>query len=127
MASAATQANPRLIALTLPSIPGSGPVARLQVRAALGLRGLGEYADDAEIITSELVTNAIQHGCGDGMDTAGVTFARTWNPEAVTVIVTDSTPRTTRVTPGLSSGWPPTGTRSALACELVRQLEAAGG
>jgi hypothetical protein len=58
MASAATQANPRLIALTVPSIPGSVPVARLRVRAALGSRGLGEYADDAEIITSELVTNA---------------------------------------------------------------------
>src|SRR4029077_14505152 len=61
MASAAIQANPRLIALTVPSIPGSVPVARLRVRAALGLRGLGEYADDAEIITSELVTNAVQH------------------------------------------------------------------
>ena len=67
----ATQANPRLIALALPSIPGSVPVARLQVRAALGLHGLGEYADDAEIITSELVTNAVQHACDNGTRRSG--------------------------------------------------------
>ena len=51
-----------------------------------------QYADDAEIITSELVTNAIQHVCGDGIETVGVILARTWNPEAVTVVVSDSSP-----------------------------------
>ena len=45
-----------------------------------------------EIITSELVTNAIQHVCGDGTKTVGVTLARMWNPEAVTVVVSDSSP-----------------------------------
>jgi anti-sigma regulatory factor (Ser/Thr protein kinase) len=44
----------------------------LRVRAALGSRGLGEYADDAEIITSELVTNAVQHASGNGTTTIGV-------------------------------------------------------
>ena len=92
MASAATQANPRLIALTVPSIPGSVPVARLQVRAALGLRGLGEYADDAEIITSELVTNAVQHACANGTQTIGVTLTQAGSPAAVTVAVSDSSP-----------------------------------
>ena len=92
MASAATQANPRLIALTVPDIPGSVPVARLQVRAALGLRGLGEYADDAEIITSELVTNAVQHACDDGTTTIGVALTRAGSPAAVTIIVSDSSP-----------------------------------
>ena len=42
------------------------------------------------MITSELVTNAIQHVCGDGTETVGVTLARMWNPEAVTVVVSDS-------------------------------------
>ena len=93
MASAATQANPRLIALTLPSIPGSVPVARLQVRAALGLRGLGEYADDAEIITSELVTNAVQHVGDNGTKTIGVTITYAGSPAAVTIAVSDSSPR----------------------------------
>jgi anti-sigma regulatory factor (Ser/Thr protein kinase) len=61
MASTATQAEPRLIALALPGIPRSVPAARRRVRAALGLHGLAGYADDAEIITSELVTNAVRH------------------------------------------------------------------
>jgi anti-sigma regulatory factor (Ser/Thr protein kinase) len=93
MASAATQANPRLIALTVPSIPGSVPVARLHVRAALGSRGLGEYADDAEIITSELVTNAIQHLCDNGTQTIEVTITYAESPAAVTIAVSDSSPR----------------------------------
>ena len=92
----ATQANPRLIALALPSIPESVPVARLQVRAALGLHGLGEYADDAEIITSELVTNAVQHACGNGTKTIGVTLTHAGSPAAVTIAVSDSSPRRPR-------------------------------
>ena len=92
MASAATQANPRLITLTVPSIPGSVPVARLQVRAALGSRGLGEYADDAEIITSELVTNAVQHLCDNGTTTIKVTITYAESPAAVTIAVSDFSP-----------------------------------
>jgi anti-sigma regulatory factor (Ser/Thr protein kinase) len=92
MASTAVEIDSRLITFVLPSIPESVRMARFHVRAALGFHELDEYADDAEIITSELVTNAIQHVCGDGTETVGVTLARTWNPEAVTVIVTDSSP-----------------------------------
>ena len=54
MARTATQASPRLVALVLPGIPGSVPVARRHVRETLGLHGLGEFAQDAAIITSEL-------------------------------------------------------------------------
>jgi anti-sigma regulatory factor (Ser/Thr protein kinase) len=92
MASAAIQANPRLIALTVPGIPGSVPVARLRVRAALGSRGLGEYADDAEIITSELVTNAVRHLCDNGTQTIEVTITYAESPAAVTIAVSDSSP-----------------------------------
>ena len=92
MARTAAGIDARLIALALPSIPGSVRMARSRVRAALGFHGLDKYADDAELITSELVTNVIQHVCGDGTETIGVTIARTWNPEAVTVIVSDSSP-----------------------------------
>ena len=73
MARTAVEVDPRLIAFVLPSIPESVRIARFHVRAALGFHELGEYADDAEIITSELVTNAIQHVCGDGTETVGVT------------------------------------------------------
>jgi anti-sigma regulatory factor (Ser/Thr protein kinase) len=93
MASIAVEADPRLIVFVFRSIPESVRIARLHVRAALGFHGLGEYADDAEIITSELVTNAIRHVCNDGSETVGVILARTWNPESVTVVVTDSSPQ----------------------------------
>jgi len=90
MARTATQASPRLIALALPGIPGSVPVARRHVRDALGLHGMGEFAQDAAIITSELVANAVQHACGNGAATIGVTLTRAANPAAVTVVVSDS-------------------------------------
>jgi anti-sigma regulatory factor (Ser/Thr protein kinase) len=90
MASTAVEADPRLIVFVFASIPESVRIARLHVRAALGFHGLGEYADDAEIITSELVTNAVQHVRDDGTGTIVVTLARVLNPAAVTVVVSDS-------------------------------------
>ena len=92
MTRAAAQADPRLIAFVLPSIPESVPVARFHVRAALGFHGLGEYANDVETITSELVTNAVRHVCDDGTETIEITLARAWNPATVTVVVSDSSP-----------------------------------
>ena len=93
MARTATQASPRLIALVLPGIPGSVPVARWHVRDALGLHGMGEFAQDAAIITSELVANAVQHACGNGAARIGVTLTWAGNPAAVTVVVSDSSPQ----------------------------------
>ena len=92
MTRTAAQADPRLIALVVPGIPESVPVARLHVRVALGSRGLGEFAEDAEIITAELVTNAVQHVCGNSARTIGVTLTHAGSPAAVTVVVSDSSP-----------------------------------
>ena len=80
MTRTAAQADPRLIAFVLPSIPESVRIARFHIRAALGCHQLDEYADDAVAITSELVSNAIQHVCGDGTETVGVTLARITEP-----------------------------------------------
>jgi anti-sigma regulatory factor (Ser/Thr protein kinase) len=93
MASTAVGIDPRLIAFMLPGIPESVRVARFHVRAALGFHELGQYADDAAIITSELVTNAIQHACGDGAEAIGVTLARIGDLEAVAVVVSDCSPQ----------------------------------
>ena len=93
MARTATQASPRLIALALPGIPGSVTVARRHVRETLGLHGMGEIAQDAAIITSELVANAVQHACGNGAARIGVTLTAAGNPAAVTVVVSDSCPQ----------------------------------
>ena len=93
MARTATEASTQMLALALPSIPESVPVARWHVRVVLGLHGLGEYAEDAEIITSELVTNAVQHACANGTQTIGVTLTQAGSPAAVTVAVSDCSPR----------------------------------
>jgi anti-sigma regulatory factor (Ser/Thr protein kinase) len=92
MVRAVVEVDPRLIAFVLPSIPESVRIARLHIRTALGFHGLADYIEDAEIVTSELVTNAVHHVRGDGTETIGVTLARAWNPPAVTVVVSDSSP-----------------------------------
>jgi serine/threonine-protein kinase RsbW len=92
MTRTAIDHDPRLIAFVLPSIPASVRTARFHVRATLSLHQLDEYVQDAEAITSELVTNAIQHVCADGTETVRVTLTRARNPEAVTIVVTDSSP-----------------------------------
>ena len=90
MARTAAQVSPRLIAFALPGIPESVPVARRRVRAVLGAYRLGEYADDAAIITSELVTNAVQHAGDNGTKTIEVTIMYAGSPAAVTIAVSDS-------------------------------------
>jgi anti-sigma regulatory factor (Ser/Thr protein kinase) len=90
MSTTATRAGRRLIALTLRGCPESVPVARRHVRTALIIHGLGEYADDAEIITAELVTNAVQHACAHRAETIGVSLTQTGRPAVVTIGVSDS-------------------------------------
>ena len=92
MARTATEAGPRLIALALPGLPESVPVARRRVRAALGYHELGEFTEDAEVITSELVANAVQHACEDGTKAIGVILTHAGSPAALTVAVSDSSP-----------------------------------
>jgi len=82
-----------MIAFVLASDPGQVGMTRCLVRAALEYRRLGRYASEAEIITSELVTNAIQHAGGaDPNSMIGVTLMRVWDREAISVVVTDSSP-----------------------------------
>ena len=121
MARTAVEADPQLIAFVLPGIPASVPVARRRVRAALGSRGLGEYTDDAEIITSELVTNAVQHVRGNGTETIGVTLTHAGSPAAVTVAVSDSSPHgpVRRDTPG--------GSEKGRGLQIVEALSAHWG
>jgi anti-sigma regulatory factor (Ser/Thr protein kinase) len=84
--------DPRLIAFMLPGIPSSVRIARFHVRATLAFHDLGQFADDAAVITSELVTNAVQHGCRDMTETIGVTVAWTSDSDAVIVAVSDPSP-----------------------------------
>lgn len=87
MAAAATQTTP-LIAFTLPGSPYSVQLARFYVRAALTYHGLGRYAEDAEAVTSELVTNAVTHA---GARAVGLELTCLHGSGAI--VVTDPSPK----------------------------------
>lgn len=78
-----------LIAFTLPSTPYSVQMARFYVRAALNYHDLGDYADDAETVTSELVTNAVTHA---GAQAVGLELSRLQGTGAIVIVVTDPCP-----------------------------------
>ena len=88
MATTATQST-SLIAFTLPGTPYSVQMARFYVRAALNYHDLGGCFEDAEAVTSELVTNAITHA-----DTSSVGLELTCLEDGGTlaIVVTDSCP-----------------------------------
>jgi len=88
MATTATQPT-SLIAFTLPSTPYSVRIARFYVRAALTYHKLGGYTEDAETITAELATNAIQHANAENF---GLNLMRLEDSGAIAVIVTDPCP-----------------------------------
>ena len=88
MAVAATETT-SLIAFTLPSTPYSVQMARFYIRAALTYHELGDYSEDAEMVTSELVTNAIKHA---GALKFGLEVMHMADSGAVAVIVTDPSP-----------------------------------
>ena len=88
MATAATEFTP-LIALALPGTPYSVQMARFYVRSALTYHDLGDLAQDAEAVTSELVTNAIEHA---GAPQFGLQVVRFADPQAVAVMVIDPSP-----------------------------------
>jgi anti-sigma regulatory factor (Ser/Thr protein kinase) len=90
MSEAAAAVDQRTISFVLPSVPESVRIARCFVRAALGFHGLGEYADTAVMITSELVTNAIQHAGTHSGQTVGVTLSCPWDQAVIGIVVTDS-------------------------------------
>ncbi|MFI8345862.1 ATP-binding protein [Streptomyces sp. NPDC085596] len=66
---------------TLPRVPGSAGLARRLVRAALTAWGMHDLADDAVLVASELVANAVR-------------YARR---ESIRVVVERITPGTVRV------------------------------
>jgi anti-sigma regulatory factor (Ser/Thr protein kinase) len=115
-AGAAAETDLRLIAFMLPAIPESVRIARFHIRAALGLHGLGEFAEDAAIITSELVTNAVQHACCDVTETIRVTLAQASDSEAVIIAVSDSSPH------GPAMRKAPAGSERGLGLRIVESL-----
>jgi anti-sigma regulatory factor (Ser/Thr protein kinase) len=89
MAAITAAETTSLVAFTLPGAPYSVRMARFYVKAALGYHDLGGYAEDVEIVTSELVSNAIAHA---GAPAVSLELLRLDAPGAVVVIVTDPSP-----------------------------------
>jgi anti-sigma regulatory factor (Ser/Thr protein kinase) len=88
MANTATDTD-MLIACVLLSDPRQLGLARCLVRATLEYHGLRDYVDDAEIVASELVTNAIQHAStGEPGAKIGLTLIHVW--EGIGIVVTDT-------------------------------------
>lgn len=119
MTPMAMKADP-MIAIVMLSTPESVGLVRGQVRAALEYHGLDEYVEDAELIASELVSNAVRHGSTSTLDKVTVALIRVDNPPGVAVIVVDSSPdppvmgeftldeeggRGLRIVDALSSSW----------------------
>ena len=81
-----------MIAIVMLSTPESVGMVRGQVRAALEFAGLKAYVDDAELIASELVSNAVRHGSSSREDKVTVALIRVANTSGVAIIVVDSSP-----------------------------------
>jgi anti-sigma regulatory factor (Ser/Thr protein kinase) len=107
-----------LIALTLPGTPYSVQMARFYVRAALAYHQLSEFAEDGEMIASELVTNAIQHA---GALQFGLEVRYLPDSDAVAVIVAD-----TSLTPPVRRD-PPEGAARGRGLNIVDALSASWG
>jgi anti-sigma regulatory factor (Ser/Thr protein kinase) len=89
MAIAATKTT-SLVALMLPGTPYSTQMARFYIRTALGYHDLGDFAENVEMVTSELISNAITHA---GASTVGLELMRLNDSGAIVIVVTDSSPQ----------------------------------
>ena len=80
-----------LINFSLPGRPCSVQIARFYTRAALSYHGLSHFAADAQVVVSELVTNAIDHA-GAASFSASLLRLPCLGPDQVVVIVSDPSP-----------------------------------
>ncbi|MFD6433116.1 ATP-binding protein [Streptomyces venezuelae] len=75
-------------ALHLPHDPRAPRIARMTSRAVLPVYGMAELVDVAELLTSELVTNAYRHSAGP----AALRLRGTADPYGLRVSVWDTNP-----------------------------------
>ena len=132
---ALTATKTLLISFTLPGTPYSVQMARFYIRAALTYHGLGDYAEDAEMVTSEIMTNAVKHA---DAQTIGLELTSLDGCRAVAIVVTDSSLRPPvrrdlagdaecgrglHIVATLSArwGWRPQGTGKAVFAILTRE------
>jgi anti-sigma regulatory factor (Ser/Thr protein kinase) len=88
MAGTATETK-SLAAFTLPGSPYSTRTARSYIRAALTHHGLGSYAEAAETVASELISNAVIHAAAPMVS---LELTRLEGFRALAIVVTDPCP-----------------------------------
>ncbi len=64
MANVPPSSNPWTYSLRLPNDPRAARISRVTLRAVLASHGMAELTDTAELLTCELVTNAVRHSDG---------------------------------------------------------------
>ncbi|MEU9452579.1 ATP-binding protein [Streptomyces sp. NPDC048277] len=79
-------AEPWQYELHFPRDPRGPAIARTTLKAVLGAHGLGEFTDRAELLTSELTTNAVRYSLGPA------TVRLCWTNPVLRVSVTDTCP-----------------------------------
>jgi anti-sigma regulatory factor (Ser/Thr protein kinase) len=134
MTATATETT-SLITFMLPSTPYSVQIARFYVGAALRYHDLGDYAQDAQTVAAELVTNAVTHAGAPGI---GLELMRLAGSGALAIIVADHSPhppvmrdsqpdaehgRGLHIVAALSArwGWTPQDTGKAVYAILTRK------
>lgn len=70
----------------IPRDPRAVGVTRTSLRAALTAHGVPELIDRAQLLASELLTNALLHGCGEAE------LRLTWTPATLRIAVRDTGP-----------------------------------
>jgi anti-sigma regulatory factor (Ser/Thr protein kinase) len=92
-AGPAAGADPATVQTELPAELTSARKARRAVRRALTAWGLDDLCGDAELLASELVANAAEHGDGKPISLALRRHADAAGRPAITCEVTDAAPR----------------------------------
>jgi anti-sigma regulatory factor (Ser/Thr protein kinase) len=101
--------------LELWAVPSAVPCARQHTRWALGEWNLDRVQDSAELLVSELVTNAVQASCGTG-DHLPVRFRLAAEVTHLSIRVWDCSPRPPR--PAAAAGTDESG-RGLLIVEIL--------
>jgi anti-sigma regulatory factor (Ser/Thr protein kinase) len=97
-AGQAARSDGDAIRTELPADLASARQARSAVRQALAAWGLGRLSGDAELLASELVANAAEHGDGTPISLALRRHARPGGRPGITCEVTDTSPAMPRRT-----------------------------
>ncbi|WP_407698041.1 ATP-binding protein [Streptomyces apocyni] len=92
--------EPWTYTLSIPNDPRAVTIARRTLRLTLALHGLPQLTEAAELVATELVTNAVRHTKGPA------TLALRWSAPILRIAVWDNDPRPPTPAPPLAAAAP---------------------